>query len=227
MFVKNPLALEKEIDMNKTDNKPTALARNEELVVQDLRDEVLVYDLKSQKAHCLNPTAAFVWNHCDGQRTPDEIARLMAEEWQTPVSEDAVWFALNKLSKADLLQERITLPPAQAGMSRRSAVLKLGFGALLAAPVVMSIVTPTAAAAASVPPECVTCTSFGAGANRSNTCPPVCNTVPGCCYANASCNTGVGQLLADGPACTACFNLTPPGPGESKGWRASLGVPCA
>jgi hypothetical protein len=212
---------------NETEKQPAALARNEDLVVQELQGEVLVYDLKSHKAHCLNETAAFVLNHCDGHRTADEIAKLMAEEWDTPVSEDAVWFTLNKLGKADLLKERITLPPAKAGMSRRSAVRRLGFGALMALPVVMSIVTPTPAAAASVPPECVTCTSFGAGAQRSNTCPPVCNTVPGCCYANASCNTGVGQLLNSTLGCTACFNLTPPGPGESKGWRANLGGTCA
>ena len=213
--------------MKKTTETPLALARNEELVIQELPDEVLVYDLKSQEAHCLNKTAAFIWKNCDGQKTAEEIAKMMEAEWSTPVTEDAVWFALNKLSKADLLQERIVLPEAKSGMSRRSAVRRLGFGALLAVPVVMSIVTPTPAAAASVPPECVTCTSFGAGSQRSNTCPPVCNTVPGCCYANASCNTGVGQLLNSTLGCTGCFTLTPPGPGESKGWRANLGGTCA
>lgn len=212
------------------ENQP-ALARDEELVVQELEGEVLVYDLKSHKAHALNKTAAFVWNHCDGHRSPEEIAKLMAEEWQTPVGEDAVWFTLNKLGKADLLKERVTLPQAQAGMSRRSAVRRLGFGALLAVPVVMSIVTPTAAAAASVPPECITCTSFGGTGNRVNTCPPVCDNVPGCCYGNASCSTGAGNLLGATAGCTACFDQFPggvpdPNSQPSKGWRASLGQPC-
>ncbi|MFY9555700.1 MAG: PqqD family protein [Blastocatellia bacterium] len=217
--------------MKKTTENPAAQARNDELVVQDLPDEVLVYDLKSHKAHCLNKTAAFIWRHCDGQTTADEIAKMMQQEWETPVTEDAVWFALNKLSKAELLQERIVLPEAKAGMSRRSAVRRLGFGALLAVPVVMSIVTPTPAAAASVPPECIACTSFGGTGNRANTCPPVCATVPGCCFGNASCSTGAGNFLAPTVGCDACFNNFPgdvPNPGDqpSKGWRASLGAPC-
>src|SRR6185295_1332737 len=122
--------------MKKRIENPEALARNDELVVQDLPDEVLIYDLKSHKAHCLNTTAAFIWKHCDGQTTAHEIAKMMQQEWRTPVTEDAVWFALNKLSKAELLQERIILPEAKAGMTRRSAVRRLGFGALLAVPVV-------------------------------------------------------------------------------------------
>jgi len=77
-----------------TENPHAALARDEELVVQELSDEVLIYDLRQHKAHCLNQTAAFVWNHCDGETSADEIANLMEKEWRTPVNADAVWFAL-------------------------------------------------------------------------------------------------------------------------------------
>jgi hypothetical protein len=206
--------------MKKTTEKPLALARNEELVIQDLPDEVLVYDLKRHKAHCLNKTAAFIWNHCDGQSTTEEIARMMEQEWHAPVNEDAVWFALNKLSKAELLQERIVLPEAKAGMSRRSAMRRLGLGALLI-PVVMTIVSPTAMAGASVPLACQQCTVFGSGAGRTNTCPPECDaTVLGRCFNNASCDTGGGGLLASGISCPACFNDFPGPAGSSSGWRA-------
>src|SRR5689334_6296378 len=157
-----------------TENQQTASARRQGLVVQELPDEVLMYDLKRHKAHCLNRTAAFVWNHCDGQTTVAEITKLMEAEWHTPVSEDAVWLALDKLSKADLLEERISLPPEKAGISRRNAVRRLSFGALLAAPVVMSLVSPPAAAAASVPVPCQSCVkkSNGVGA-----CPNVCEQI--------------------------------------------------
>lgn len=37
-----------------TANQSTPLARREELVVPELADEVLVYDLRQHKAHCLN-----------------------------------------------------------------------------------------------------------------------------------------------------------------------------
>ena len=182
--------------MKKKTEDSAALARNNELVVQDLPDEVLVYDLKSHKAHCLNKTAAFIWKHCDGQRTVDEIARLMEKEWHTPVSEDSVWFALNKLSKAELLEERIVLPEAKAGMSRRSAVRRLGFGALLAVPVVMSIVTPTPAASASVPVVCQACLRKN---TSSGNCPAACTNFQGSCFDNSGC--GNGQFKG----CTTCF----------------------
>ena len=43
------------------------VARQEGLVIQEMPDEVLVFDLKTNKAHCLNETAAFVWKACDGK----------------------------------------------------------------------------------------------------------------------------------------------------------------
>jgi hypothetical protein len=199
--------------VNNNDNiRLTPLARNEELVIQELPDELLVYDLRQHKAHSLNKTSAFIWNHCDGQTTADEMATLMTKEWQTAVSEDAVWFALDKLGKADLLQERITLPPAHAGMSRRSAIRRLGIGALLV-PVVMTIVSPTAMAGASVPAPCTVCTRFGSGAMRMNNCPSVCDpTVMGTCFNNDSCFGGGGPF---GPqTCPACFAIA-----AASSWR--------
>jgi hypothetical protein len=199
--------------MNKTiENHQTPLARNEELVIQELPDEVLVYDLRRHKAHSLNKTSAFIWNHCDGQTAADEIAELMAKEWQTSVSEDVVWFALDRLGKADLLRERISLPQAQAGMSRRSAIRRLGVGALLV-PVVMTIVSPTAMAGASVPPICMVCTRFGSGEMRMDNCPDVCTpNFTGTCFNNDSC-TGVGGPF--GPlSCQACFAIS-----AASSWR--------
>jgi hypothetical protein len=144
-----------------TDNKQAALARKENLVVQEMPDEMLVYDLKQHKAHCLNQTAAFVWGHCDGRTTAAEIAKLMEEKWSKPASEGMVWLALEKLSRANLLQEPIALPPAQAGISRRMAVRQLGLGAMLAVPVVISVVAPAAAQASSCAPNRPGCTPNG------------------------------------------------------------------
>src|SRR5262245_8542523 len=158
---------------NERENNPTPSARTEEMVVQALPDEVLVYDLRHHKAHCLNRTAAFVWNRCDGHSTPDEIAEMMEKEWNSPVNVDAVWFALNKLSKADLLHERIILPAAKAGMSRRTAIRRIGVGALMI-PAVISIVAPTAMAGSSIPPECQACVKK---VNGVGACPNACNDI--------------------------------------------------
>lgn len=196
-----------------TEAQQPALARNEELVIQDLPDEVLVYDLRSYKAHCLNGTAAFIWNHCDGETSAAQIAKLMEEEYKTPVREDAVWFTLDKLSKADLLEKQITLPPAQAGMSRRSAIRRLGFGAMLAVPMVMSIVTPAAAAAASVPIVCQACRKKSDGV-----CPTECENILGTCYNNSGC--GAGQAIYC-DTCGFCFSdPTITGPPGTISWKA-------
>ena len=40
--------------------------RRSGLVVQERPDEVLVYDLNTNKAHCLNESAAVVFHACDG-----------------------------------------------------------------------------------------------------------------------------------------------------------------
>ena len=184
---------------NETESNPTPRARIEDMVVQELPDEVLVYDLKQHKAHCLNRTAAFIWNRCDGRSTPGEIAEMMEKEWQSPVGVDAVWFTLNKLSKADLLQERIVLPQCKSGMSRRSAIRRLGIGALMI-PAVISIVAPTAMAGSSIPPICQACVKK---INGVGACPSACNNICGTCFGNSGC--GAGQAISC-QTCSACLS---------------------
>ena len=187
--------------VNKATDDQMALARNAELIVRELPEEVLIYDLKSHKAHCLNETAAFVWNHCDGKTTAAEIAGLMEKEWHTPVRQETIWFTLKKLSKADLLQEQITLPEAHIGMSRRSAVRRLGIGSLLAVPVVISVVAPTAMAGASVLAACQSCIKKSTGIAD---CPAACLNITGTCYGNSGC--GAGQAKPGCQTCAACFS---------------------
>src|SRR5262245_32635184 len=110
---------------NTTNNSQEVLARHEDLVVQELPDEVLVYDLKQHKAHCLNKTASFIWQHCDGQTSVPEIAGLLKQESGSPVNEEVVWYAIDKLGKADLLTEKFT-SPVQDGLSRRRMIRRLG-----------------------------------------------------------------------------------------------------
>lgn len=120
-------------------------ARRDGLIVRDLPDEVLVYDLERHKAHCLNSTAAQVWRHCDGETAADEIAFRLAREVGEPVEEDIVWLALEDLSKLDLLEAPVVRP---SGLSRADVVRR---GALvasaLAVPAVFSLLTPTASGA--------------------------------------------------------------------------------
>jgi hypothetical protein len=119
-------------------------ARTIDLVVSQLPDEELIYDLKTHQAFCLNKTAAAVWNHCDGETTASEIARVLSAELDTTVNEEWGWLALQQLHRHSLLEPGIIWPEK---MSRRMILRKLGTSAL-AIPMVMAIVAPAAAQAA-------------------------------------------------------------------------------
>ena len=123
--------------------------RTKGLVIDDLPDEVLVYDLDRHKAHCLNRSASVVWRKCNGRSQPREIARSVQAELDEPFNEDLVWLALRQLDQNYLLEEPIALPPKLIGLSRREMVRALGLAAVVAVPVVTSIVAPTAVQAVS------------------------------------------------------------------------------
>jgi hypothetical protein len=130
-----------------TNTKPRA--RKEGLLVQELANEVLVYDQERDKAHCLNPTAALVWKHCDGRTGVKQISRLLEKSLGTSVDEDVVWCALNQLEKDHLLGEQFAWPVEVERLSRRELIRRLGIGAAIAIPLVTSIIAPTVAYAGS------------------------------------------------------------------------------
>jgi hypothetical protein len=163
-------------------------ARTTDLVTREMPDEILVYDLKRHKAHCLNQTAMLVWKQCDGKQSVSEIATLIGEDLNATVDEAAVWLAVEQLGKANLLENRVMRSASTPRLSRREAVRKLGLGAALAMPVVVSIIAPTAVSAAT----CVITGAIGAcKSTKDNNC---CS---GCCNAgkdanNACLATGLG-----------------------------------
>ncbi len=138
-------------------DRPVPHARKDGLVIQELAEEVLVYDLERHKAHCLNQTAARIWKHCDGRTTVAEIARLLQAELKGPVDEEMIWFAVDQLGKDHLLRERIPRATDTVGMSRRELVKHLGVAAIVALPLVSSIVAPTAIQALSCLPSLSVC----------------------------------------------------------------------
>lgn len=126
-------------------------SRTADIVVTELDDEVLIYDLKINKAYSLNETSALVWKLCDGQRSLSEISRLVGEKLNASVDEGLVWLALDQLRQSDLIEHETALPDSLAGLSRRQVMRKIGLAATIALPLVSSLVAPTPAAAASVP----------------------------------------------------------------------------
>jgi hypothetical protein len=139
----------------------TPKARKDELVIRELSDELLVYDLKLHQAHCLNQTAAAVWKLCDGKATVRDITNALTNELQMPVDERIVALALKQLAKFHLLDgaDKLQLPPEILRVSRREMMRRMGVAAAVALPLIISISAPTTVQAAS----CVTgsCTAGG------------------------------------------------------------------
>lgn len=150
-------------------------ARKSGLVIQEMPDEVLVYDLESNKAHCLNETAAFVWKSCDGKTSVSEIAALVDSKSGAKVSEDLVWLAIDQLSENNLLEEELRAD--FAGQSRREVIKKIGLATVVAIPVIASLVAPRSALAAT---SC-TCTTSPDCTLQPGPCPTTCNTTSGIC----------------------------------------------
>ena len=129
------------------------------MLVHPLTSEVLVYDLKRNKAHCLNRTAALVWERCDGESSTNDIARLLGAELGTSVDEQVVRLAIDQLSKALLLRGEANEPAAESRVSRREVIRRLGWSAAVALPLVTSVLAPTNASAASCKPAGQSCAS--------------------------------------------------------------------
>jgi hypothetical protein len=154
-------------------------ARQDELVVETMADETLVYDLRRHRAHYLNPTAALVWRCCRERRTVTETVGRLADELGTPVAEPVVWMALDRLEQARLLAEPPAFPGGRARYGRRQVIRTLGLSAAAALllPLVDSIVSPVAAQAGS----CLTSAQCEALNPPACTGQPICGNPRNCC----------------------------------------------
>jgi hypothetical protein len=84
-----------------------------------------------------------VWENSDGAHSVGELAQLVSAELGIEPNDSIVEFALDKLASANLLEDN--------HVSRRDVVRRMTFAgaAALALPVVLSVVAPTEAMAAS------------------------------------------------------------------------------
>lgn len=113
--------------------------RSDGLVFEQLEDGAVIYDTQTRQAHSLDPLATGVLNAADGEHTPAEIAAEIG------LDEATVHAALDQLNARGLL-----LPAS--GVSRRAMLKRaavVGAVAAAAAPVIETVVIPTAAAHAS------------------------------------------------------------------------------
>ncbi|MFY9610488.1 MAG: PqqD family peptide modification chaperone [Blastocatellia bacterium] len=123
--------------------------RNKGLVVKELQNELLIYDLDRNKAHCLNQACSLIWNHCDGKATVAEVVSLLEKESGSVVDETVVLYALSQLGTAHLLSDNRKTTAQTKRVTRREVMGRIGVAAVVSLPLITSILAPTAQAQAS------------------------------------------------------------------------------
>jgi hypothetical protein len=177
------------------------LAKQDQLVVEELGDELLIYDLHSDRAHSLSCDAARVWKACDGKTKAEALAAQVGLDHATVAD------ALEQLRVCELLDEGPQLNGNGNGLTRRGLTLravKLG-AAAAAAPLIVSIAAPTAALAvteafcqgiAVSAKGCGDCHKFGCCC-----CEPPGGVVPGSKPCHADCITSPDCNVGTQPNC--------------------------
>lgn len=136
-------------------SKINPTARLNDIIVQEFKDEVLIYDLIINRAYCLNGTAAMVYHLCDGKNSVSDISNQLSKKLKAPFKKDLVWLAIDQIKQCNLLDNGQEIKTNFEGLSRREAIRRVGFASMIALPVISSIIAPTAAQGASPGTDCV------------------------------------------------------------------------
>jgi hypothetical protein len=129
------------------------IARKTNLVLQEIKNETLVYDLDKNKAFCLNETSSLVWQLINGNMSVSEISQSISIKLNQPVTDSLVLLALEQLKEEDLLEGSEEIIPAFPGLTRREVIRKVGLGSMVALPFIVGLVAPTSAQAQSCGPD--------------------------------------------------------------------------
>lgn len=160
-------------------NTRRPLARRDGLLERLVGDDLILYDLKGHRAHCLDPDAKFLLAHCDGTTDIPALATAMAQRWDDTVPEATalatVCLTLRRFEQAGLL-EPSSLPRSSLMRIDRRQLLRL----LALAPLITSIAIPDPVAAQ-------TCLPFNAACVASSQCCSFCCSPSGKCKNNGAC----------------------------------------
>lgn len=163
--------------------RQTVRTRSDRLVERRVGDEIVVYDLDTDKAHLLNPVTATVWSSAKAGATVDEVCAAVQAEHGADLPLDVCWAAIEQLTEAGLLASAPEAPEVGEGMSRRQLLKRAGVAAIVL-PTITTILAPTPAAA-----QTGTCTADGQS----------CTTNTQCCSGN--CSAGTCQCQVTGGPC--------------------------
>jgi hypothetical protein len=142
-------------------NPENPKARAENLLIEDVSGELLIFDVSTNRAHCLNESAAAIWRHCDGTRSVDSLAGHLFPELAPADAQRIVSLGIERLRRRRLVETSASAVP-KVDMTKRQLLKKvaiLATAAGVAAPLVTSIIAPTSANAFSCTPFGSSCTS--------------------------------------------------------------------
>lgn len=88
--------------------------RRSSVISEVVGDGLAIFEPQQQQPYVLNATAALVFQHCDGQTTPQRLVELLRQKFNLSPrqAEQLLWLALKELDEAQLLQTAV--PPTQA-----------------------------------------------------------------------------------------------------------------
>lgn len=185
----------KEDSLAGVDNYP--IARSEDVVIKKIDDELLIYDLKVNKAFCLNEIAVLVWQGCNGKNSVGKIQELAAKKLNKEIEEDLVWLTLEQLNREQLIENTTKVNEYFQEITRREIIKKVGFGSLVALPIVSSVVAPPAVHAQS---NCQPSGTLLVASCGQQTEPGPCNTQ--CEMLEGQCCSNMTQI-----SCVQVFSL--------------------
>lgn len=192
--------------------KTYPIRRQNDIVIQELGSEILIYNLKSAKAYCLNETSSLIWRACDGEISFSDLTKQLSRQTKSQVSEEFVFYALEDLQKNELLTHHEAIPQELKGLSRREVIRKVGLASMIALPIISGIVAPTSAQAASSAAACVNPGGKAAGSTAGSctgtqaTCNRTCSTtsfiISQCCSNTATAASGCSRTAPCDCVCT-------------------------
>ena len=117
-------------------------------------DGLHLFDHQQQQAYALNTTSALVWQHCDGQTTPEQLMELLRQNLNVSgaQAEQMTWLALDELGKANLLEAEVARPrPLSSKLTRRQMLTTFATAGVALAVVPMVALVTAQARAEAVP----------------------------------------------------------------------------
>ena len=126
--------------------------REGDVIAEEVSGDCVIYDVATKRAHHLNSTLSWIWKHCDGSRSINDLAAAMQQELGHDRVGDMVSSGLKQLADANLLEPgsvdpHLIVAADTSDVSRRAVIA----GASIVAPMITSILAPTPAAAKSKP----------------------------------------------------------------------------